>query len=317
MMGLAAVVTGALWRDAGVPLPLAVAAALGVGLAGGALNAAMVTRLKFPPLIVTLGTLSLFRGVAEGVTRGVENYSGFPAGFLWLGQGYVAGVVPVQLFLLAAAAAACAWWLHRTAFGRTLYVIGYSAEGARYAGVPVGRRLGAVYVLSGFAASLAAVVYVAHLGQAKSDAGTGYELTAITAVVLGGASIFGGRGTVLGTLLGLLGIVVLQNGLRLSGQPAELAGVLTGALLVATILLDHLSRRARPAGAPVPAAAAITPELDSVRNSQVAVLSGVILASALVVAGSNWYLVRSLRDERRGGGAASAAAPGTPGGASP
>jgi rhamnose transport system permease protein len=314
MMGLAAVVFGALWRDAGAPPPLAALAALGVGLAGGALNAAMITRLGFPPLIVTLGTLSLFRGVAEGITRGVENYSGFPAGFLWLGQGYAAGAVPVQLFLLAAAAAGYAWWLHRSAFGRTLYAIGYSADGARYAGVPVARRLGLVYVLSGLVASAAAVVYVAHLGQAKSDAGTGYELTAITAVVLGGASIFGGRGTVLGTLLGLLGIVVLQNGLRLSGQPAELAGILTGALLVATILLDRLSRRARPAAAAGAAAAAPTPEPDDVRNSQIGVLSGVILAGALIVAGSNWYLARSLREELRGtSGAAGAPAAGAAG----
>src|SRR5215208_1490 len=109
MMGLAAVVMGALWRDGGLPLPLAALAALGVGTLGGALNAAMITRLGFPPLIVTLGTFSLFRGAAEGLTRGIENYSSFPARFLFLGQGYVGGVVPTQLFVLALAAAACAW----------------------------------------------------------------------------------------------------------------------------------------------------------------------------------------------------------------
>src|SRR4029077_4139330 len=98
---------------------------------------------------------------------------------------------------------------------------------------------------SGLVASLAAIIYVAHLGQAKSDAGTGYELMAITAVVLGGTSIFGGGGTVLGTVLGLLAIVILQNGLRLSAEPAELAGILTGVLLVTTILLDRLSARLR------------------------------------------------------------------------
>ena len=94
-------------------------------------------------------------------------------------------------------------------------------------------------LLSGLAASLSAIIYVAHLGQAKSDAGTGFELMAITAVVLGGTSIFGGRGTVLGTVLGLFAIVVLQNGLRLSGQPAELAGILTGVLLLVTIVLNR------------------------------------------------------------------------------
>src|SRR4029453_4890414 len=130
-------------------------------------------------------------------------------------------------------------------FGRALYAIGHSAEGARYAGIPVSRRLATVYVLSGLAATLPAVIYMAHLGQGKSDAGTGYELMAITAVVLGGASIFGGRGTVLGTVLGLLSIAILQNGLRLSGAPAELAGILTGTLLVATIVLNRFSSLGR------------------------------------------------------------------------
>ncbi|HEX8146674.1 MAG TPA: substrate-binding domain-containing protein [Pyrinomonadaceae bacterium] len=300
MMGLAAVVLGALWRDAGLPMPAAIALTLCVGALGGLLNALIITRLNFPPLIVTLGTFSLFRGVAEGLTRGIENYSGFSQGFLFLGQGYVGGLVPTQLFVLAAAAAACWWWLQRTAYGRSLYAIGYSAEGARYAGIPVRSRLTLIYVLSGLASSLAAVVYVAHLGQAKSDAGTGYELMAITAVVLGGASIFGGRGTVLGTLLGLFGIVILQNGLRLSAQPAELAGILTGVLLVTTILLDRLSTRARTR----PARTVNIAEDEEVRNSQVAVLSAVILLGALIVAGSNWVLIRSVREGAGAGGAA-------------
>ena len=292
MMGLAAIVLGWLWRDVGLPMPVAIALTLLLGVAGGALNAVLITRLKFPPLIVTLGTLSLFRGIAEGVTGGIQHYSGFPASFLHLGQGYVGGVVPTQLFIFVAAAIATAWWLHRTSFGRALYAIGHSAEGARYAGIPVSRRLGAVYVLSGFAASLAAVIYVAHLGQAKSDAGTGYELMAITAVVLGGASIFGGRGTVLGTVLGLFSIVLLQNGLRLTGQPAELSGILTGVLLVATIMVDLLSRQAK--ARPI-SPTSIATEPDEVRNSQVAVLSVVILAGALIVAVSNWALVSSLQ----------------------
>lgn len=290
MMGLSAVVCGALWRDAGVPLPLAIVLTLLTGVAGGALNAIMIARLKFPPLIVTLGTFSLFRGVAEGLSRGIENYSGFPPSFLYLGQGYVGGVVPTQLFVLLGTIAACAWVLHRTAFGRTLYAIGFSREGARHAGVPVARRLGLVYLWSGAIASVAAIIYVAHLGQAKSDAGIGYELMGITAVVLGGASILGGRGTVLGTVLGLLAIVILQNGLRLSGEPAELAGILTGVLLVVAILVDRLSRR------PARVARAITPpDTEEMRNSQVGVLSAVILAGALIVAGSNWMLFRALR----------------------
>jgi len=189
MMGLAAVVLGALWRDAHLPIVLAAGVALLLGLLGGGLNAFLITRLELPPLIVTLATFSLFRGVAEGLTRGIENYSGFSPSFLFLGQGYVGGLIPTQLLVLVVAVAAFGWWLHRTAYGRSLYAIGHSKEGARYAGIAVSRKLFLVYLLSGFAASVSAVIYVAHLGQAKSDAGTGFELMAITAVVLGGASI--------------------------------------------------------------------------------------------------------------------------------
>ncbi len=299
MMGLSAVVLGSLWRDAHWPMPVAVAAALIIGALGGGLNALMIARLNFPPLIVTLGTFSLFRGIAEGLTRGIDNYSGFSPSFLFLGQGYVGGLIPAQLFVLLVAIAGWSWWLHRTTFGRSLYAIGYSAEGARYAGIPVGRRLGSVYLLSGLSSSLAAVIYVAHLGQAKSDAGTGYELMAITAVVLGGASIFGGRGTVLGTVLGLFAIVILQNGLRLSSQPAELTGILTGVLLLGTILADRLSARAKTR-----AHIQNDPEETQVKNSQVAILSAVILLGALIVAGSNWYLIGSLRRESSIGSAA-------------
>lgn len=289
MMGLVAVVLGALWRDAQLPIALAAGIALLLGLAGGALNGSLIARFNLPPLIVTLATFSLFRGVAEGMTRGIENYSGFAPGFLFLGQGYIGGIFPTQLILLVVAVAACAWVLHRTAFGRSLYAIGHSPEGARYAGIDVGRKLFLVYLFSGLAASVSAVVYVAHLGQAKSDAGTGFELMAIAAVVLGGTSIFGGRGSVLGTVLGLFAIVVLQNGLRLSGQPAELAGILTGALLLLTVALNRLKLFG-----PGVQRQEISEELD-VKNSQVAILSAVILLAAILVAGSNWLLVRSLK----------------------
>ena len=287
MMGLAAVVLGGLWRDAHVPLASAVGVTVLLGLAGGSLNGFLITRLGLPPLIVTLGTFSLFRGIAEGLTRGIENYSGFPSGFLFLGQGYVGGVIPAQLFVLVLAIVAFAWLLHRTAFGRGLFAIGYSPEGARFAGIRVAGDVFVVYMLSGVAASVSAIIYVAHLGQAKSDAGSGFELMAITAVVLGGTSIFGGRGTIAGTVLGLFAIVVLQNGLRLAGLPAELTGILTGVLLLGTILLNRFSSAGKTQQH------AVIEEIE-VKNSQVAVLSAVIIVAALIVAGSNWMLVRSV-----------------------
>jgi rhamnose transport system permease protein len=292
LMGLAAVLFGKMWRDAHLPVGVAALGTLGLGAAAGALNGLLITRGRIPPLIVTLGSYSLFRGLAEGITEGVDNFTNFPPWFRSLGQHYFLGGLPVQLPLLIVAAAGFWLLLHRTIVGRELYAIGLSPEGARYAGIPVERRVGLVYLLSGLVSSLAAVIYVARLDQAKADAGTGYELLAITAVVLGGTSIFGGRGSIHGTLLGLFAIAVLQNGLLLADLPRELAGILTGALLLASISIDWLL--GRPV-LPVPS----EQELN-VKNSQVAVLSAVILAGAVIIAASNWALVRSLRTESAG-----------------
>ncbi len=195
--------------------------------------------------------------------------------------------MPAQAPLLLLAAVAVAVLLHTTTRGRAYYAIGWNADAARHAGIKVSNRLAELYVLSGLAAGLAAIIYVAHLGQAKADAGTGYELTAITAVVLGGAAITGGVGSIGGTLLGLLAMVVLQNGLRLAALPAELAGILTGLLLLTAIAAPALTARWRAADEKTSS--------DEMRNSQLAVLCGVILLAAGIVATSNWWLVRSLR----------------------
>ena len=285
MMSLAAVVLGAAWQDWHLPLTVAALVAVLVGLGGGTLNAFAISRLNLPPLIVTLGTFSLFRGIAEGITHGAVNYTDFPKSFLFLGQGYLGGVIPVQLLLFLPVLASYVILLHGSVIGRALYAIGFSAAGARYAGIPVRRRIALVYLLSGVVASTAAIIYVAHLGQAKSDVGTGYELDAITAVVLGGTSVFGGRGTIWGALFGLFALSVLQNGLHLAALPSELTGVLTGMLLVATISIDRLRRRGD---------VKLGEEINPVKNSQVAILCGAVLAGALIVAGTNVWLVHSL-----------------------
>jgi rhamnose transport system permease protein len=287
MMGLAAVLFGAAYRDWGFPIAGAVLVALVAGSAGGCLNALLIAYLNIPPLIVTLGTFSLFRGIAEGLTRGAVNYTDFPPRFLALGQGYLWGVVPTQLLLFVPVLAIYAVTLHRSVFGRAWYVIGFGADGAKYAGLPVRRRIASLYLLAGAISSVAAIVYVAHLGQAKSDAGSGYELDAITAVVLGGTSVFGGRGTIWGTVLGLAALSVLRNGLHLAALPSELTGVLTGTLLVATIAIDRLR------DAPVVRDVHEEEEIP-VKNSQVAVLCGAIMAGSLMVAATNVWLVRSL-----------------------
>ena len=151
-------------------------------------------------------------------------------------------MIPAQLPILVLAAIGIWLLVHRTTFGRSFRAIGFSPEGTRYAGIPVERRVALVYVLSGVFAALAALIYVARVGQAKADAGTGYELLAITAVVLGGTSIFGGIGTVHGTLLGLAVLAVLKNGLTLSDMPSELAGILTGVLLLSVLAGEALTK---------------------------------------------------------------------------
>jgi rhamnose transport system substrate-binding protein len=299
LMGLAAVLFGKLWRDGGLPIWVAALTTLGVGIGAGGLNALLIARLRLPPLIVTLGTFSLFRGLAEGLTSGADNFTGFPEDFLFLGQGYLLGGVPAQLPIIVIAAVGFWLLLHGTTVGRSLFAIGLSPEGARYAGIPVERRLALVYVLAGAIASLAAIIYVAHLGQAKADAGTGYELMAITAVVLGGTSIFGGRGTIQGTVLGLLAIAVLQNGLRLAALPSELAGILAGGLLLATISMQQLFLGARFPGAANPQAVIINSQSKEfeVKNSQVAILCAVILLGAFIVAAGNGLLQRDPRQD--------------------
>lgn len=297
MMGLAAVLFGAAYHDWGLPLIGAVCVALLAGAAGGMLNATLIARLNLPPLIVTLGTFSMFRGIAEGITRGAVNYSDFPAWYLYGGQGYIGGVVPAQVPLFVAIV--IVYWivLHRSTVGRALYAIGHTAAGARYAGIPVPRRLAFVYFFCGLIASIAALVYVAHTGQAKADAGAGYELAAITAVVLGRTSVFGGRGTTLGTLLGLFSISVLQNGLHLAALPSELTGVVTGTLLVATIAIDRVRSGIRHQ-------ATSEQEVTEMKTSQLAILCGAVLAGSLIVAATNVWLIRSMRHEGGTGGAA-------------
>jgi rhamnose transport system substrate-binding protein len=240
LMGFSAVLFGWLVIDRGVSPFVASVVVLAAGTLGGLLNGLVITRLRALPLIVTLGTYSLFRGLAEGLTGGVRNFTGFPASFTFLGQGSWFGV-PAQTPVPIAAIVAYGVLLHRSVFGRALYAIGHSPDAARHSGIRVDRRLLVIYSLSGLTSALAGLIYVARVGQGKADAGTGAELLAITAVVLGGTSILGGVGTIAGSLLGLLIIVFLQDGLRLAALPTELAGILTGGILIAAIAAERLS----------------------------------------------------------------------------
>lgn len=283
-LGLAATVFGFVWSNGHFTIPAAIATALLVGCACGALNALLIAGLRLPALIVTLGTYSLYRGIAEGVTHGAVSYTGFPSSFLFLGQGYLGKIFPVQLLPFVCVIVAYGLLLHRSIYGRSFYAIGFNAEGARYAGIPVRRRLALIYVLSGIVASLAAVIFVAHLGLAKSDLGTGYELEAITAVVLGGTSVFGGRGTLFGSLLGLFFLSILQNGMHLLALPSESTGVLIGLLLLAIVASDRLRTAVFAQQGPA-----------SIRRRRILIVASCLCGVALVATAGYTLLKRSGR----------------------
>lgn len=241
ILGMSAILLGVFWKNLGLPLELAIFLSLVVGTFAGFLNGVIITQFKVPPLIATLGTLALYRGIAEGVSE-ARSVRGYPDWFYVLGQGQVLGV-PTQLWLLAIVAVIAAIILGLTTWGRVTYAIGSNEVAARFSGLRVNWIKIAIYSASGFSAALAAVIFVSRVSTTRSDMGSGIELDAITAVVLGGTSIFGGRGTILGTVLGLILIQALKNGLSLAGVKSDGTIVLIGAVLVGTILVSNLFHR--------------------------------------------------------------------------
>lgn len=231
----------ALLFERGFGWPAAVGAGLLVGAAVGGLNGFFVTRLGVNPFITTLGTLSVARGFAFVLTGGHTNLITDPT-FQWLGRGRPWGV-PCPLWLLAFMFLGSFLLMAQTRFGRYLYAVGGSAEAARLSGVPVGRVRRTVYLLSGLAAALAGVVMAAQLGAAAPQSATGLELSVIAAVILGGTSLSGGQGHVLGTLVGVLILGTLNNGLVLLQVSSYYQEVARGAVLLGAVALDRLRRR--------------------------------------------------------------------------
>lgn len=235
--GLCAVTLGMTWR-AGMPIGVAVLSALAVGTLAGAANGVLVAHAGIPPLIVTIATLAVYRGLAYGLSHS-QDVHGFPESFLGLGQGYLLSWLPIQALVLAVATVGLGIYLKRTIGGRSIYAAGAGEGAAFLSGIDVAGVRRGTYAFAGFCAGVAAVLYVARVSTARADAGQGYELAAITAVLLGGTRINGGEGGVGGTLLGLLLIAVLQNGLSFARVPADRQAVLLGALLIVTVLLDR------------------------------------------------------------------------------
>ncbi|MFD9899430.1 ABC transporter permease [Mesorhizobium sp. NPDC059025] len=241
ILGLTAILTGVFWQNVGLPLPAAAVTAIAVGTFAGFVNGLIITRFTVPPLIATLATLALYRGLAEGISQ-ARSVRGYPDWFYVLGQGEVLGV-PTQLWILVAAAVIASIILAYTRWGRTVYAIGSNEVASRFSGLSVEKTKLALYTASGFAAAVAGVIFVSRVSTTRSDMGTGIELDAITAVVLGGTSIFGGRGTIAGTMIGLCLIQALKNGLSLAGVKGDGTIMLIGAVLILAILASNLFER--------------------------------------------------------------------------
>jgi rhamnose transport system permease protein len=243
ILGLTAILFGVFWHNVGLPLPVAMVAALASGTLAGVGNGLIITRFKVPPLIATLATLALYRGLAEGISQ-ARSVRGYPEWFFFFGQGEILGV-PVQLWVLAIATAICAVILAFTPFGRATYATGANEVAARFSGIKVDATKLWIYAGTGFLAALAAIIFVSRVTTTRSDMGTGLELDVITGVVLGGTSIFGGRGTIIGTALGLILIQALKNGLALSGVKGDGTIVVIGIVLIIAILVSAIVDRTR------------------------------------------------------------------------
>ncbi len=237
VFGMCAILMGHAWFVWGWPLELSIVFAMAVGMLGGLLNGLFIVWLRVPPLIMTLASLAIFRGIAQGVSEG-RSVKNFPDWFAFVGNGNLLGV-PVQVWILVVAALVCGVILARTVFGRTLYAIGSNEVAARFSGLPVNRVKLMIYALSGFMAALASYIFVARVTTTRSDMGTGFELDAIAAVVLGGTSIFGGKGSIAGTMIGVVLIQLLKNGLALNGVTGDATIVVIGGVLILAILINN------------------------------------------------------------------------------
>jgi rhamnose transport system permease protein len=246
VVGLCSIALGYGWKNLGLPLPLAIVVAIALGALAGFVNGLFITRVKVPPLIMTIASLALYRGFAEGVSKG-HSVRGYPEWFFFMGQGDWFGA-PTQLWLLGAAIVIAGVALDRTTFGRSLYAIGSNETAARFSGLPVDRIKLVVYTLSGLMAGLSAWVLVSRVTTTRSDMGIGYELDVIAAVVLGGTSIFGGSGTIWGTVIGLVMIQLLKDGLALTGVKGDATIVVIGAVLIASTLLASSLQKRREFG---------------------------------------------------------------------
>ncbi|WP_409299287.1 ABC transporter permease [Peribacillus sp. SCS-26] len=240
IMGLSSILTGVLWKE-GVPLTLAVLAALTAAIAAGLLNGLIITAANVQPLVVTLGGMFLYSGIALVISggskaSGYEGITGFPDAFSGMANGSLLGI-PNPLWFLGLLTLIFCWLLHYTRYGRRLFLTGINPKTAHYSGIRVKPVIISAYMLSGLGGGLGGVLLTSYFSSARADLGSEAVLPVITAVVLGGASILGGQGTIAGTVLASMVVGIMQYGLQMAGLASEQAGIAIGLLLIFTVLL--------------------------------------------------------------------------------
>jgi rhamnose transport system permease protein len=241
IIGLCASIMG-LCLEHHLPVGFAMASGLAIGTLAGLFNGVMVVVFGLPSLVVTIGTLALYRGLAQIILkeRGVNS---FPDWYQEIGFGTIGDTpIPWSVIVFAALFLGFAFFLHLTHGGRAIYAIGNNRDAARYSGVSVQHSILAVFVASGMVCAVAAIVLTAYLASARSDTAIGLELQVITAVVLGGVNIFGGSGTLVGVLIALFVLAFVKNALGLVGMTPEQQDIVTGAVLVGTLIIFGASR---------------------------------------------------------------------------
>ncbi len=238
-LGMTASFMGLLFNN-GLNIWIAAAAALILGTLAGLLNGYLISRLKVPALVITLGTYAFYRGMAY-VMLGDQAARDYPDAFTYLGQGTLPGTpIPFALVIFVVLAVVFGLVLHKTAFGRYLYAIGSNQDAVIYSGISVPRVKVIIFMVSGLLAALAGLVLAARYGSTRPDIGTGLELAVITAVVLGGVDINGGKGTLIGAVLALLLIGLLRFGMGLLNIQGQVQSIAIGILLILSILLPNL-----------------------------------------------------------------------------
>ena len=241
VVAITSVIVGLVMVRMNMPIWLAIIAGIMVGVVVGLLNGIMIVRTKVPPFIITLGMMGLARGAALVITKG-SSISGFPPSYLDIGQGFIFNLIPIPVVIAVVLAIIVHIILSRTSFGRRIYLLGSNEEAALLSGININSMKVAIFTICSALAAVEAVIETSRMATGQPASGSGYELAAIGAVIIGGASLLGGEGTILGTMLGAILLGLITNGLILMGISSYWQQVFSGIIIILAVALDTWRR---------------------------------------------------------------------------